>query len=112
MSRANVKRADCSKFLEANHLSRPQPAFRAHRIIGVSGSMVILNLTQTCWAYRSNPMALQTAPVGHLAPPKFYDAEIEIASNIDQKNITFSLQSTLSANLLPTKREFTWTIQF
>ena len=91
MSRANVKRADCSKFLEANHLSRPQPAFRAHRIIGVSGSMVILNLTQTCWAYRSNPMAFQTALLGDLAP-KFSNAEIKIAANIDQNNITFSLQ--------------------
>ena len=53
--------------------------------------MVILNLTQTCWAYRSNPMAFQTALLGDLAP-KFSNAEIKIAANIDQNNITFSLQ--------------------
>jgi len=40
--------------------------YRRFRIL-----MAILNLTPTYWAYRSNPMAFQTTPVGHLDPQNF-----------------------------------------
>ena len=40
--------------------------YRRFRIL-----MAILNLTSTYWAYRSNPMAFQTTPEGHLDPQNF-----------------------------------------